>query len=166
MRRTRLITNATGAALMLAATPLLAHDGDHHAPAPTDPAHSAPSHPMMPTEAREAWLAECRDRTSGYGGWGRNRAERCAAYLDDYYAYYENYRGPAAYGQQAVVTYAYAGNCCQPVMMVPVAAPARAEPVCKETVEYEYVDVPVRAAPRPAPQKRVKAVPQKRIPVK
>ena len=50
-------------------------------------------------------------------------------------------------------------------MRVPVTMAARAEPECTETVEYEYVDVPVRAKPRPVPDKRVKVVPDKRVKV-
>ncbi|MCB2058933.1 MAG: glycine zipper 2TM domain-containing protein [Novosphingobium sp.] len=92
---------------------------------------------------------------------GRIRDE-CETYLDDYYAYYAQ----GSYGYQSY-GYAYPAQgygCCYaaPMMMVPVM-PARTEPECSETVEYEYVDVPVRAKPRPVPDKRVKVVPDKRI---
>lgn len=98
---------------------------------------------------------------------GRVR-DRCEAYLDEYYAYYSRgggYGHPGyGYGYPA---YGYGNACCHatPMMMVPVTMAARAEPECTETVEYEYVDVPVRAKPRPVPDKRVKVVPDKRVKV-
>lgn len=56
------------------------------------------------------------------------------------------------------------------MMMVPIKRVSRGEPECTETVEYvtEYVDAPpVRnrkpRVRRPAPPKRVKIVPDKRI---
>ena len=106
---------------------------------------------------------------------GRNRDE-CEAYLDDYYAHYS--AGPGGYAAgYAQGGYPYQGygynqgysryGYGAPMMMVPVQQ-GYSEPECTETVEYEYIDEPVRAAPRPrpAPQKRVKVVPDKRIPIK
>jgi hypothetical protein len=112
---------------------------------------------------------------------GRNRDE-CEAYLDDYYARYTQggYGGYGGYGypQGYQPAYGYqAQGCCmaQPMMMVPVMmVPAqRAEPECTETVEYVYEDVPVRPrqryiprARKGVPDKRVKIVPDKRVPTK
>lgn len=97
--------------------------------------------------------------------------DQCEAWLDDYYASYaraphaQGYPGygyPAAYygypGYAPAFAYVPMQNgCCQA---------ARPKPDCAETVEYEYVDVPVRRAARHirrAPDKRVPVVPDKRI---
>lgn len=98
---------------------------------------------------REGWLRECRRRLPEPGG-----ADRCAAMLAS---------PPAGPG--------YAG----PVMLVPVTpvplgpAPAASPPPCKETVVTEefYEVAPRRArhiAPRHAPTKRLRLVPDKRVP--
>ncbi|CDO34602.1 MULTISPECIES: glycine zipper 2TM domain-containing protein [Novosphingobium] len=88
---------------------------------------------------------------------GRYRDE-CEAYLDDYYAWYTrsaNYSPGYGYGP---ATY--------------VAPMSRPEPECTETIEYVYEDVPERPAPRKryiprhAPDKRIKIVPDKRVPIK
>ena len=126
---------------------------------------------MMSPEARSGWLAECHARA---GKHRKRYAEGyCESYLDDYYARYStpqpayghhgSYHG-AAYGYPA-----YAGGCCnaQPMMLVPIVRMQAPKRECKEVVEYEYVDVPARpAARRVMPQKRVKAVPDKRIQLK
>lgn len=123
-----------------------------------------------PPQFRDSWIAECTDRLAD--GYGRRKArhaeERCVRYFDSYYDYYRMHQ-PApgyAYGYQgAAMGY---GTCCQqPMMMMPAPRMARREPECTETVEYEYVDVPVRRRPPPpAPTKRVKVVPDKRIKLK
>lgn len=152
-RRMQLTVTATGLALA-GASPVLAHDG----PPPGGEPMASPSHEMMEPEAREAWLAECRGKLSRPRDDDRG-ADRCLARLDSYYAYYRGVQGhgphPSAYG--------YPGACCQPMMMVPIVRVAPSKPKCKETVEYEYVDVPSPAPPRPVPDKRIKVVPDKRI---
>lgn len=207
---------------VLSATPALAHERTSHPEAAwkADRQHSAA--PAMDPYARDAWLADCRQRTArrdnGVGGAvigglvggvagnriagrgnrtvgtvagaaigaaagmaidkaeDRNQYERdeCESYLDDYVARYQAGYSGYGYGHygygQAYGYSAYSGgsNCCsaQAVMMVPAARQVRGAPDCVETVEYEYVDVPVRAAPRPAPRKRVQTAPDKRIRVK
>lgn len=103
---------------------------------------------------------------------GRNR-DQCEAYLDDYYARYQQGGYPAGPGYAPQYGYPQQGYpvMAMPMMMVPVAQPQ--PPHCTETVEYVYEDVPVRPArrviPRRAkivPDKRVKLVPDKRVPVK
>lgn len=93
--------------------------------------------------------------------------DECEAYLENYYAQYRGgYPGYGYHGQgYAYPAYGYGGACCQPMMMVPIMRVARSEPRCTETVEYEYVDVPVRPKPRPVPDKRIKIVPDKRVKV-
>lgn len=159
---------AAGSAFMLAATaaPALASDGPP--PVYAHPQAVASGHGMTP-EMRDRWLAECRDRLSGT--YKRRKAEsRCLAYLDDYYAYYRSH--PSHGGQGVAMAYGYpahtqaygAGCCQQPVTMVPVPRPQRRAPECTETIEYEYVSAPRRAAPpRPIPQK---VVPDKRVRLK
>lgn len=95
---------------------------------------------------------------------GRVRDE-CESYLDQYYAAYSR---PAGYGYgygYVPATYAPGCACQQPMMMSPAAQGGEN---CTETVEYEYVDVPVRSRiryiPRRAvPDKRIRIVPDKRI---
>ncbi|MCB2049221.1 MAG: hypothetical protein KDE32_13505 [Novosphingobium sp.] len=139
----------------------------HHGPAMMEQGQGY----TPPPQFRDSWVAECTDRLAE--GYGRRKArqaeERCMRYFDSYYEYYRSYQ-PApgyAYGYQgAAMT---SGGCCQQPMMMPGPRMARREPECTETVEYEYVDVPVRrraAPPPPAPTKRVKVVPDKRIKVK
>jgi len=98
------------------------------------------------------------------GDQGSARDE-CEAYLADYEASYT--QSQAGYGNRACgqggYGYSNGGGCCAPMMIVPVVQMQRAEPVCTETVEYVYEDVPVRPARRVVPQKRVKIVPDKRI---
>jgi len=106
----------------------------------------------------------------------RRELDQCETYLNDYYARYSySYGGYAGHGYPggyrhqgyAQPAYGYGAGCCQqPMMMVPVVRQTAPEPECVETVEYEYVDVPVQSRPRPAPRKRVKVVPDKRIRVK
>ena len=163
------LSAATIVALALSACPALAHEGaGYDVPHPAwqnGPPQPYSQHPMMEPDAREAWLAECRHRLSMHGNrWDRDDRERemdqCEAYLDSYYAYYRSYQ------DRPYPAYAYAAPCCQPMMMVPAAPEPRTEPECTETVEYEYVDVPARPKARPAPDKRIKVVPDKRIPIK
>lgn len=100
----------------------------------------------------------------------RGSRDECEAYLEDYYARAgAGYGYPSGYGYQggypgyAYPGYGYAAGCCQqPMMMVPIYRQPVGEPECTETVEYEYIDEPVRAAP-PRPVKRVKVVPDKRV---
>lgn len=155
---------------LLATNPALAHEGI----GPELGHHMAPYLPYEDTEeygydspAREAWLADCRQRLalrdSAGRGWQIDRAEEarrsrveCETYLDDYYARYVH-GGPQGYGG-----YAYPGMGT-PMMMVP----GPGTPRCTETVEYVYEDAPPRPAPRkryiPRPDKRK---PDKRVPVR
>lgn len=100
----------------------------------------------------------------------RQTRDECEAYLDDYYAYYQGaHRGYAQHPNYGYPAHGYTMSCCQPMMMVPIMRMPRAEPECTETVEYEYeyVDAPPRPTPRkPAPDKRIKIVPDKRLKVK
>ncbi len=107
----------------------------------------------------------------------RGARDECEAFLDNYYARYSHggydgyggyygHPGYGAYHASSGAAYGYRAGCCgQPMMMVPIVRQTPAEPECTETVEYEYVDVPVRAKPRPVPVKRVKVVPEKRVKV-
>ena len=157
----------TGSALSLAmaANPAHAHEGPAGGPPMPAPGYASAPYEEMAPEVRDSWLADCHARMDRRrGGYA---ADFCETYLDNYYA---QYRGHQPYGYQGS-SYGYpgySGGCCQPMMMVPVMRMQRAEPDCKETVEYEYVDAPVRASrpPRPAPDKRVKIIPDKRIPMK
>ena len=91
----------------------------------------------------------------------------CESYLDDYYAQSaQPAYGAPGYGYQ---TYGYAPayyGYAVPVTMVQV--PVQSRPHCKEAVTYEYVSVPVRRRhiPRPLPDKRIRLVPDKRVPSK
>lgn len=84
--------------------------------------------------------------------------DQCETYLDDYYAranYARANPGYAyGYGYPAYGYVPVQNGCCQP---------ARPQPDCVETVEYEYVDAPARRVIRRAPDKRVRVVPDKRI---
>lgn len=84
---------------------------------------------------------------------GRDRDD-CEAFLDDYYA-----RGPQGYPGHGYYGYAV------PMVMVPVMLPGKP---CVETVTTtEYVSRPARRyIPRPRPDKRIRVVPDKRIPLK
>ena len=158
-------------AMVLAAAPALANSGPGSEPPVPPPAYAPPPYPDYPheemaPEVRASWLDECHARMGR-----RDRRENpdfCERYLDDYYA---RYRSPQPYGHYGS-GYGYpgysGGGCCQPMMMVPIMRMPRAAPRCKETVEYEYVDAPPRRVPppRPAPDKRIKIVPDKRVPVK
>jgi len=140
----------------------------------------APYNP--PAEARSAWIAECSEglarsrpsspRVDRYGYESpkkqaarladdrRDAEKQCGRYYDDHYEYYNSYR-PAQ--QQA---YYQPTRTSSPAGCVPCDRSGRPRSGnCTETVEYEYVDVPVRRA-TPRPSKRVKTVPDKRIRLK
>jgi hypothetical protein len=165
---------ATGSAIVLAAlaAPVAAQDG----PPPPPPmygadgghgSHGAPGGGYTPpAEQRASWLAECRDRLAD-SDLRRHAAQRCEEYFDGYYAHYRMAQPGLTWGYP-VATHGGGGCCQQPMTMMPVPRAPHREPECTETVEYEYVDVPVRAypAPRAVPRKRVKVVPDKRIYIK
>lgn len=174
-RLLEIATTGSALALVATATPASANDGPPM-PRPEYGAPMAGPAAYMPSGAeRDRWIAECSDRLAGDLRHVRKRernAERdrsfasCERYYDDYYAYYEgHYRqyaasyGPASRPRPVA---SYDPDC------VPCDRPmAGGGQECTETVEYEYVDVPVRRrAPAPAPTKRVKIVPDKRIKVK
>lgn len=135
---------------------------------------------MLPDpRTRDAWLDECHRRTTMYYGGSRKKHRRnrddwrrrdsaytyCEAYFDDYYRTY-THRGPA-YGHG----YAYAVPVyAAPMMMThaPVVQPAKEN--CVETVTTTYEPVRTRVIPRrPAPRrvipdKRIRVVPDKRLP--
>jgi hypothetical protein len=98
---------------------------------------------------------------------GRVRDE-CERYLDEYLAYQTQVHYGSGYpgGQRWAYVPAYApaqgpGCACdqRPAMMA-APAPMRAQANCTETVEYEYVDVPVRPKVRYIPRRHA---PDKRI---
>ncbi len=123
-------------------------------------------------EMRARWIAECSDRLSA-GSRHERRKERarehdraqsrCQGYYDDYYAYYRSYQASMAH-QMAYPSRRAQSAGCDPS--------PDCQSGCAETVEYEYVDAPVRATPRPSnrvrivPDKRVRIVPDKRIRLK
>jgi hypothetical protein len=172
MRPRRLLcTAAAGLALGLAAlaSSAMASDGP---PMPPSGAN-APS-----SEARARWLNECSERLTESGSAGRydhlDRRQRresrgrdraqarasCERYYDSYYDYYSgHYRAwqPGAQSIQYQPRRARAEGCDP-------SPDCRCD--CGEVVEYEYVDVPVRAAPRRVPDKRVRTVPDKRVRLK
>ena len=175
----RLLEFATvGSALALAATamPASANDGppmprpDYGAPM------AGPADYMPSRDDRERWLAECSDRLAGDTRHMRKRERiavrdrawsSCERYYDDYYAYYDDHyqRYASSYGPatrpRPVASY---DPDCVPCDRPMTGGSGRE---CTETVEYEYVDVPVRRrAPAPAPTKRIKVVPDKRIKLK
>jgi hypothetical protein len=173
----RIAFTAPVLSLALAAVPALANDhGPDGGPPPPPPAYAPPghpgpahAHPVMAPEARANWLAECNSRAGKGKHRKRYAADYCESYLDDYYARYsapQPYYGYQGAYQSGGYGYpGYAGGCCQqPMMLVPIVRVQQPQRECKEVVEYEYVDVPVRAAPRrPVPDERVKIVPDKRI---
>lgn len=86
----------------------------------------------------------------------------CETYLDTYQARYSQPQPWMSYPHHA------AGAVTMvPMMLVPLAPGTDHAQNCRETVTYEYVDVPVRTrrtpAPRPAARKPVRIVPDKRI---
>jgi hypothetical protein len=186
MRFRRLTQLCAAAALALAGTAVQAHPGSgphdnakgppmpgaHHPAADWRGGRAGP--PYGPTAAERAeWIDECQARTSDDfedDRWyrrsrrdsdarGERERLRCETYYDDYYAYYARqtpaYR-PSGHGHMHMPASA---DCCAP--------PPATRPECAETVEYEYVDVParrvIRRAPRPAPDKRIRLVPDKRV---
>ncbi len=165
MRLRQFAIVATAAAVFAGTgTSALAHEGHGHGAEPAPDWKADRMHHGTDPHARDAWMEECERRLDR----GRSESEardECAAFLDDYYAHYRGSYGyrHMGYGYPAQ---GYGMGCCQqPMMMVPIVRQQTAEPECTETVEYEYVDVPVRAKPRPVPQKRVKVVPDKRVKV-
>jgi len=185
MRLRRLIRiTVAGSALGLAvmAAPIMAEDSE----ATVEREQATPHHrasmpqgePYSPSpEARSRWLAECTERLAqsrrsdgrdyryGYESRKvraaraaddlRDAGQQCARYYDSHYEYYSTYRPQA---QQSYYRPSSNPGCvpCDQSGTVPRRSG------CTETVEYEYVDVPVRrAAPRPS-----KRVPDKRIRLK
>jgi hypothetical protein len=171
-RRRLLKTAAAGATLAMAAiaTPAAASDGP---PMPQASAY-APS-----PESRGRWVQECserlsqdsRDQNDHYYDRRDRRArqeqrarerdrarESCERYYDSYYDYYAGHYRAYQPGTQSATFQPrrMQTDACDP------SPDCRLD--CGETVEYEYVDVPVRAAPRPS--KRVRTVPDKRIRLK
>jgi hypothetical protein len=190
--RRLLETTATASALAFAvlAMPALAQAGAVPVAPPTVDSPMPPPPPVMhaghgggyapPAELRSSWLAECYDRMRDNGVRRKKAAERCERIFDSHYAYYRSAQPSMTYGYGPAYGYGYAAPayalapanggcvpCGAPMAAGPVPAPAvrRGEPVCTETVEYEYIDVPVRAAPRRAAPPR-RAVPSKRVPDK
>jgi hypothetical protein len=181
--RRLLQTTVAATAMTLAAfgAPALAQDGPMPPPPPMmHGGHSAPGTSSAPgggyeppLQMRSSWLAECRDRLHHGGIRRESAAERCERYFDDYYAYYRSAQPAPAYGPVYSQRYSYAAPtmssgcmpCQRPAMVAPGPAPyvRRGEPECTETVEYEYVDVPVRAAPRRRAAPPPRAVPDKCI---
>lgn len=162
MRLRRLVPTCTGgAALALAATAAAAQP----APAPTTapaplsaPALSAPA-PGQDLRVRADWIEQCRTRIST--GWGRRAFEadqdRCAAYYDDYYAYYARYAADHGYAQTA-----------DGMITVPVTFSDRPPTNCQcpETIEYEDAPVAARRVirrPPPLRDKRIRIAPDKRL---
>ncbi len=171
----RLFKNAAAGsvfAFALLATPAMAHEG----PPPPMPQYGAtmPHQPHFtpPPAFRESWIAEREDRLADGYHHRRKRdvrafGERCARYFDGYYGYYRSYQpGPGYAHAYPGAAMGYGACCQQPIMMMPAPRMQRREPECTETVEYEYVDVPVRRAPPPKRTKRVKVVPDKRVKAK
>jgi hypothetical protein len=172
MRSRRLIrTAAAGLALGLAALASSALASEE-TPMPATGAY-APS-----SDARARWLDECSERLAESGSAGRydhlDRRQRresrardraqartsCERYYDSYYDYYSgHYRAwqPGAQSTSYLPRRARTEGCDS-------SPDCRCD--CGEVVEYEYVDVPVRATPRRVPDKRVKIVPDKRVRLK
>jgi hypothetical protein len=118
-------------------------------------------------EMRVRWVDECSERLSEDNRHERKRDRlheqdrartNCERYYDSYYDYYSgHYRAWQPNAQPAYYqpSRTRAGGCDP-------SPDCRRD--CTETVEYEYVDVPVRAAPRP--DKRIRIIPDKRIRLK
>ena len=163
------VVAATALGLAAMATPAAASDG----PLMAQPAPYAPS-----AEQRDRWLDECSDRLSQSGGlddydyYGRRQRKEerarehdrarasCERYYDSYYDYYSgHYRAWQPSAQPSYYQPRRAQN-----------GPCDPSPDCRrgcgEVVEYEEVEVPVRAAPRSRPSKRIRIVPDKRIRLK
>ncbi len=160
---------AAGSALALAAMamPAAAADGP---PMP----QTAPYAPTA--QERDRWLEECSERlsqsnsTQAYENYDRRQRKEerarqrdqarasCERYYDSYYDYYSgHYRSwqPSAQASYYQPRRAQSGPC---------DPSPDCRQGCGEVVEYEEVEVPVRAAPRP--RKRVRIVPDKRIRLK
>ncbi len=116
----------------------------------------------MPPPSREAWLAECRRRSTPVEieddyGWGRHRhhrseaagerSDRCASYLADYEAWTATVQ--AVYATQHQIAIAPPTGCCE------------RRSTCRQTVEYVEEYVPQRRAIR-RPDKRIRIAPDKR----
>ncbi len=145
-------------------------------PAPAMAWQGASAAPALQLEprARDAWLGECRRRTTMYydTGWGHGKRKKrgkqghddhmsyrggydyCEAYLDDYYRYYA--QPGAGYGHAYMVP-------MRPMQMTMMPAQTRevSQPV-EEFVTEEYVPVRTRTV---APRRtiRSKRVRDKRI---
>lgn len=180
MRLHRLLRiTVAGSTLGLAvmAAPVMAEDSE----APVERGQAMQQgEPYSPSpEARSAWIAECSEglarsrpsspRVDHYGYESpkkqaarladdrRDAEKQCTRYYDSYYEYY------GAYRPQTQQAYYQPMRASSPAGCVPCDRSGRPRSGnCTETVEYEYVDVPVRrATPRPS-----KRVPDKRIRLK
>lgn len=160
MRAYRQFFSAAAAAMLTfaIATPALANEGT---PMP-GPASYAPD-----AGQRDRWVDECSERlASGYHHERRKdrlrerdrQRENCARYYDSYYEYYN---GQYRAWQPGAQTTHYQPRRVQNGACDPSPDCRRN---CVETVEYEEVEVPVRAAPRPS--KRIRVAPDKRIRLK
>lgn len=179
-RLLRITVASSALGLAVIAAPVMAEDSE----ARVEQGRAMPQgEPFSPSaEARSAWIAECSEglarsrpsspRVDRYGYESpkkqaarladdrRDAEKQCGRYYDDHYEYYNSYR-PAQ--QQA---YYQPTRTSSPAGCVPCDRSGRPRSGnCTETVEYEYVDVPVRRA-TPRPSKRVKIVPDKRIRLK
>lgn len=91
--------------------------------------------------------------------------DECERYLDEYYAYYAQAQQRWNYVPAYMPVQSNGCGCTRPAAV----APMRPAQNCTETVEYEYeyVEVPrrpkIRYIPR-RPDKRIRVVPDKRIP--
>jgi hypothetical protein len=115
--------------------------------------------PGQDLAARSDWIEQCRERISI--GRGRRAFEadqdRCAAYYDDYYAYFARYAADRGYRRSD-----------DGMITVPVtfSNPALTNCQCPETVEYEDVPVAARRVihrPSPPRDKRIRIAPDKRL---
>ena len=159
MRLRHFASTCVLAAAVTLSAPALAHDKHKRDMRPDwnerghydDPAYDMVRRGPEFSDMRQGWLTECRMRVAGRGGPGAvpvgpgpGPRDACETALDNYYASGPGY-GPG-------------------VIMVPVTIPA---PPCVETVTTNYV--PARRVirrPAPRPDKRIRIVPDKRIPIK
>jgi uncharacterized protein YcfJ len=91
---------------------------------------------------------------------GRER-DWCETYLDDYYARYSQ---PAAYGYPGAAGQGYVQGYAVPMMMVPVQRTRACR--CEEEVVEDRPAPHRRHIPRRAPDKRIRVIPDKRVPIR